>query len=336
MKLFYCRIEGGNFGDDMNLWFWDTIFPEFHGLYPDYTLFGIGSILGRDFLSPFEKVLVLGSGSGYGPLPDNLSTHVLYGWVRGPLTSKNLGLSDDMALTDPACLVPLIDEFKDIQIDGDDFSDCIFLPHCGTDRLGLDWSRVAVSAGMKYVSPRWDSKHVIRQIASSRRVVTESLHGAIIADAFRIPWVPVAIGPGFSSYKWTDWARSLEMDVKIAPALKSAKKVYFLFKNLFGRSKSQPPSGIRSGGFSEQHGEVRLPSRQALLGKGEEFRLDGRDKRIVRNIMSVSIPFIERMLINDLRATTKLSGQLSAEGVLKQRQEQILERLEKVRLGDVF
>src|SRR5439155_10040399 len=41
----------------------------------------------------------------------------------------------------------------------------------------------------------------------------ESLHGAIVADALRVPWVPLRIrrNPHTSPFKWEDWCSSMEL-----------------------------------------------------------------------------------------------------------------------------
>jgi succinoglycan biosynthesis protein ExoV len=35
------------------------------------------------------------------------------------------------------------------------------------------------------------------------------MHGAILADAFRVPWIAVSSSRSINSFKWNDWARSL-------------------------------------------------------------------------------------------------------------------------------
>jgi succinoglycan biosynthesis protein ExoV len=328
MDLFYCRIEGGNFGDDMNAWFWDALMPGWRDLRPGHTLFGIGSILGRSFLAPFERVLVLGSGSGYGPLPDDLRTAIDYGWVRGPLTAQNLGLPEDRAITDPACMVPTLPEFRTVEKTGG----CLFIPHCGTERLGLDWRRIAESAGMEHLSPAQDSKAVIRRIAGAELVVTESLHGAIVADAFRVPWVPIAISPTFSSYKWTDWARSLELEIAIAPALARPKALYRLARSWRARLLGRRARGAAEGESVVRVGAARLP-RGALQDRSHEYRMRDEDKTLVRGTIGLVRRPLEAMLAADLRRARAVRPNLSDEAVLARRQAQILDRLEAVRVA---
>ena len=67
-------------------------------------------------------------------------------------------------------------------------------------------------AGIRYISPMENLESIVYNISSARFVITESLHGAILADAYRIPWTPVA-SPFISraAFKWHDWCQSLHL-----------------------------------------------------------------------------------------------------------------------------
>ena len=54
-----------------------------------------------------------------------------------------------------------------------------------------------------------DAKDVIREIAQSEVIIAESMHGAILADAFRVPWVAVSTSNSINSFKWNDWAHTV-------------------------------------------------------------------------------------------------------------------------------
>jgi hypothetical protein len=96
----------------------------------------------------------------------------------------------------------------------------LFMPHFSTvNEPG--WQRACTLAGVELVDPRGPCKAIIRKIASARLVIAEAMHGAIVADAFGVPWVPVASTRHFSTFKWVDWALSLEVPFKprILPAV---------------------------------------------------------------------------------------------------------------------
>jgi succinoglycan biosynthesis protein ExoV len=37
------------------------------------------------------------------------------------------------------------------------------------------------------------------------------MHAAIVADALRVPWIPVVLSPQSNSFKWLDWTLSLSL-----------------------------------------------------------------------------------------------------------------------------
>jgi succinoglycan biosynthesis protein ExoV len=51
-------------------------------------------------------------------------------------------------------------------------------------------------------------------IAETEVIITEAMHGAIIADAFRIPWIPVRTHQEILDFKWKDWTSSVCVEYK--------------------------------------------------------------------------------------------------------------------------
>jgi hypothetical protein len=93
-----------------------------------------------------------------------------------------------------------------------------FVPHFRS-LTGQDWQTVCDRAGLDFVDPSCESRTVVRRLAGARSVLTESMHGAIVADAFGVPWAPVAIGPQFHADKWSDWSEALGMTMPPVPSL---------------------------------------------------------------------------------------------------------------------
>ena len=63
----------------------------------------------------------------------------------------------------------------------------------------------------------------LSRLRRCRRVVSEAMHGAILADAFRIPWTAIRLHSDryegrTAGFKWRDWAFSLELPVSVVPA----------------------------------------------------------------------------------------------------------------------
>jgi succinoglycan biosynthesis protein ExoV len=81
------------------------------------------------------------------------------------------------------------------------------------------WAEAASMAGFGLVDPRGTPEQVIAALAGASLVLTESLHGAILADAFGVPWRGFAVSRNFSTAKWADWSASLGIaaDVTLVP-----------------------------------------------------------------------------------------------------------------------
>lgn len=201
MKLHYCaHLE--NFGDALNPWLWRQLLP---GCLDDdgrELFLGIGTVLSDQIPAAPVKV-VCGAGAGYGPPPRlDARWHVYF--VRGPLTARALNLRPRTAVTDPALLaagfpVPRGKRYV-----------ASFMPHHLSARYA-DWKSVCAAAGLHYIDPAGSVETVLAEIAGSGLVVTEALHGAVAADAFRVPWVAVRGYPQILDFKWRDWCASLGM-----------------------------------------------------------------------------------------------------------------------------
>jgi succinoglycan biosynthesis protein ExoV len=206
MKMHLAAQIRGNFGDELNRWLWQDLIADVSSKAGDGVLFvGIGTVLDRN-LPAARVTIVFGTGTGYTPAPPDISAHPsrwrIYG-VRGPLTARALNLDKRIAMTDPAILLATLPEFTPRERRG-----IIFVPHWKSVRYG-DWEGICKSLGIEFIDPCQDSRHVVRRIASAKKVIAESMHAAIIADAFRVPWIPVALSREISPFKWVDWAASL-------------------------------------------------------------------------------------------------------------------------------
>lgn len=321
MELYYATSKNGNFGDDMNLWFWDYFLPDWRNSYPDRTLFGIGSILGAKVLDQMGKVLVCGSGSGYGSLGPVNPERIHLSWVRGPLTARLLGLEDAVAITDPASLLTIMPEFAELPRGG---GGTIFIPHRSTAQLAINWDRIGRLCGLQVVLPNQDAKEVIHRIVGADLVVTESMHGAIIADAFRIPWAPIRISNQFNEHKWNDWAAGLGLAINAADSLTLPKKLW----RLSGKVKSYVrPRGARATAAPAPTAPIpaiEAQPRQPSTG-GFDLGRDGRQR--VKKMISVIAPMLERIMAADIRRAMQHHVQLSAEGRTEVLIAQMVDRL---------
>ncbi|MEO1273945.1 MAG: polysaccharide pyruvyl transferase family protein [Pseudomonadota bacterium] len=251
MDLLYYATPEGNFGDDLNTWIWDDLIPGWRDWEADAVLVGVGTVLKRGFVPEGQKKLVLGSGVGYGTQPDLGDGS---DWdiraVRGPRTAAALGLPAETGIVDPAVMLPTLPRFA--QIERTD--EVLFVPHYKSVP-SYDWPAICAAAGVAYQSPSDEAEAVIRRIAGARLVIAESMHAAIIADAFGVPWRGVEITSGFNHFKWGDWAESLGMDLPpitrfFAPLRGLQSLVQRLRRAVHPKKGGAGPGGASPGGAS--------------------------------------------------------------------------------------
>ena len=210
MQLKFFRGARPNFGDELNLWMWPRLLPEFLDDDPSVIFIGIGSVLGLPYDTAARKVVV---GTGYVPqyhsiVPNLKGPDWDVAFVRGPRTAHALGLDPKIALGDAAILMNSfrLHERRNPHLVG-------FIPHFESMERG-NWSRVCDLAGITLIDPRNPVEHVMAQILDCKVIVCEAMHGAIVADAFRVPWVPVLPIDGVHRYKWFDWADAIDVDLR--------------------------------------------------------------------------------------------------------------------------
>lgn len=201
MKLWYYRDPAGNFGDDLNPWLWSRLLPGFFDGRPDALFLGIGTII-RAGLPAAARKVVLGSGMGYGE-PPVLDATWEFHCVRGPLTAERLGLPASLAATDAAALVSTVYTPGRAARRG-----VSFMPHHVSATL-FDWRPLCRRLGIRYIDPTAAVEPTLAALASSSLVIADAMHGAILADTLRVPWVPVTIYGHANPFKWNDWCASL-------------------------------------------------------------------------------------------------------------------------------
>ena len=204
MKLYYYKDPVGNFGDELNPWLWYGLAPELFDDDDSSLLVGIGTLI-NDNAPAAPRKLVFGSGVGYGSAPASKCDWHFY-CVRGPLSARALGLDPALALTDPAVLLTELMPNSSVARSGM----VSFMPHHASLRFA-DWRAICEQAGINYIDPSDNMHDVVFQIRRSRLVIAEAMHLAVVADAFRIPWVPVVCYDHILRFKWDDWCQSLGM-----------------------------------------------------------------------------------------------------------------------------
>ncbi len=209
MKLTYFRNTPPNFGDELNAVIWRQLLPD--GFLDDdegELFLGIGSILWNHLpRAPLKHVMGSGFG-GYTAPPDVHDGSWNVAWVRGPVTAERLNLDPRLAICDSAILLRATALPPPVTATG-----TVFMPHFESAARG-DWQRACALAGIGYLDPRDDAEALLARIRGARLMITEAMHGAIVADALRVPWIGIV--PFFPQHraKWEDWALSLDLALR--------------------------------------------------------------------------------------------------------------------------
>lgn len=261
MKLYYYKDPVGNFGDELNPWLWYGLAPELFDEDDSSLLVGIGTLINANAPVAARK-LVFGSGVGYGSAPAPTSDWHYY-CVRGPLSARALGLDPALAITDPAVLLTELMPNTKVERSGM----VSFMPHHASLRFA-DWRAICEEAGIHYIDPSDNMHDVVFQIRRSRLVIAEAMHLAIVADAFRTPWVPVVCYDHILRFKWDDWCQSLGMQYE---PLQLAR-VWDMERNLSPQDRFKTRlkrglkgAGIWSSGWGDPVPETNIEQMRSLM-----------------------------------------------------------------------
>lgn len=205
----YFYKDKPNFGDALNPWFWGQYLPIEFQSNAKQLIFGIGTLINNDApIYDYERIHILGSGAGYGSgIPKAMSSWNVH-CVRGPLTASAIGVDKSLGIADPAIL---INELVDVGVDRGEV--VAFMPHHGVDSPRL--RKIITDMGLLYISPEDDYLDVIETVNKCGRMICSAMHGAILAEALRIPWCPISTSSEILEFKWNDWFQSMELDLAL-------------------------------------------------------------------------------------------------------------------------
>lgn len=147
---------------------WDTISRS--------SIISVGSIL--EHVPPLWDGYILGSGKlfEFSRLHLHTNTAKILA-LRGPLSAR--GVSGNFALGDPGLLA------NELVGPQEKLWDLGIVPHWQDDELVKRFSGMIKSPyTTRVIRPNGDPLNIIREIGACRRIVTSSLHGMIVADAF--------------------------------------------------------------------------------------------------------------------------------------------------------
>jgi succinoglycan biosynthesis protein ExoV len=207
VNLYFYRGEKPNFGDELNAWMWPKLIEGVWDDKDESIFLGIGSII-YDFFPSDKKKVVFGAGyGGYTPLPTIDKKWKFY-FVRGKLTAKALGINENLGIGDAAillrsCVKQKVKKRYKVS----------FIPHVSSTSTGC-WELACQYASINYIDPCAPVDDVLDQILASELVITEAMHGAIVADALRTPWIAAQPLSSIHMNKWFDWTSALDINLK--------------------------------------------------------------------------------------------------------------------------
>lgn len=214
MKLYYYQRPDGidNFGDTLNPWLWGKLIPDLLDEDASTAFVGIGTLFNEKLLartSEARQRVIFSTGVGYfktSPQVDR--SHLIY-CLRGPLSAQMLGVDSKLAIADGAILIRRF--VKPSSQKAYRFS---YMPH---HKFANDaWQSVCQEIGFGYIDPRWEIEKVLSGIQQTEILLAEAMHGAIAADALRVPWIPITTNPMIYEFKWQDWCQSMALEYKSA------------------------------------------------------------------------------------------------------------------------
>ncbi|NEP63722.1 MAG: polysaccharide pyruvyl transferase family protein [Symploca sp. SIO2G7] len=215
MKIFYYRRRDGqpNFGDELNTWLWPQLLPGFFDDDESAQFIGTGTLLNHclsERTTAAKRLIIFSSGVGYEQPLSHIPDHWRIVCVRGPLSAQRLHLPRKRAITDGGilvrrCFIASIQKKKGYG----------FMPHIHHASFAdAAWKTLCHQVGIRYIDPRWSIEQILQAISESEVLLAEAMHGAIVADALRTPWIPVITSPRILSFKWRDWCASINVPYK--------------------------------------------------------------------------------------------------------------------------
>jgi len=212
MQLFYYQRPDHqpNFGDELNHWLWQRALPDLLNADERTIFVGIGTLLNHALpqrTAQAKQVVIFSTGAGYEQRLRSIPDHWQIYAVRGPLSARLLGIPEDLAITDGGMLL-----HRWYQPVADKCFRVAFMPHIHHATFATPvWQQICSQLGFAYIDPRGSVEAVLHTISQTEVLITEAMHGAIAADALRVPWIPIVTSPRVLSFKWQDWCASIDI-----------------------------------------------------------------------------------------------------------------------------
>ena len=177
----FWHLGSPNFGDDLN----PELLAQLSG-QPVWRnrkqntshILGVGSILER----ANQHSIVMGSGFINSKSKLAINPKLVLA-VRGCLTKEKLGIQEGILLGDPAVIIPNL-----LNISHMPTCEIAIVPHVDSYPIYLK----KFGHLCKIIDPSRSVRKVVSDIASAKVILSQSLHGLVMADAMQIPNVWIA------------------------------------------------------------------------------------------------------------------------------------------------
>lgn len=204
MNLVYYVNRRGNFGDDLNPVFFDSLCPDYRTIKKNI-LYGIGTLL-NESKGLISDSIIFGSGYGQGQAPRVDTETTINLGVRGPITARVLGLEDTSVMGDPALFLPKIGCF-DQGVSETEHKVVLALHHKTAEFW--DFSKASIR-NAHFLDPACSSVFdYVATIRNADLVLAESMHAAIVSAAYGVPFIRVGILNKVDNTKWQDFFLSV-------------------------------------------------------------------------------------------------------------------------------
>lgn len=147
--------------------------------------------------------------------------------VRGPLSALELGLDQSYAKGDPGLILPALYKAK---LNNTYHKKTVCIPHFNDERLDQELLRITncdlilrpnIPLGLEEI------EIFIDKLSSADFILTGSLHGAIIAAAYKIPFAYFNSLNIDIPFKWYDFSESVNIATRFVFNIEAAKAFYY-------------------------------------------------------------------------------------------------------------
>lgn len=206
IRLFWWKGEP-NFGDALSPLIVGAVSGRAvrHGGAAECDMLALGSlvqVMRKHYTEPAAQRPVIWGAGLLNPVPRDFVANIDIALLRGPISAALLGVQAQ-AFGDPGLLAPGLLKARPPRHDK-----IAIIPHHSIADDAALLALVHDNPVLEMIRPEQDPIDVCHRIASSRHVISASLHGLVLADAFSVPstWLT----PGAQSHlKYYDYAASI-------------------------------------------------------------------------------------------------------------------------------